>query len=120
VTIVKGMVGLFACEVCMKKKRVGECLLVSVTGELEKEMSEGGISIRETREGWPSAHSLKLRQMGTQGVHMKGVLSWLVRWAPRAGTRDFCPALFALVGPVQNIFFTPDSILLCRVSPLPS
>jgi hypothetical protein len=23
---------------------------------------------------------LKLRQMGTQGVHMQGVLPWLVRW----------------------------------------
>jgi hypothetical protein len=36
---------------------------------------------------------------------MKGVLSWLVRWACRTGTRDFCSALAALVGPVQNIFF---------------
>jgi hypothetical protein len=26
-------------------------------------------------------------------------------WASRAGTRDFCSALAALVGPVQNIFF---------------
>ncbi len=48
---------------------------------------------------------LKLRWMGTQGVHMKGVLPRLVRWACRARTRDFCPALAALVGPVQNIFF---------------
>jgi hypothetical protein len=31
---------------------------------------------------------------------MKGVLPWLVRWACRAGTRNFCPALAALVGPV--------------------
>jgi hypothetical protein len=36
---------------------------------------------------------------------MKGVLPWLARWASRAGARDFCSALFALVGPVQNIFF---------------
>ncbi len=71
------------------------------------------VSIRETREGWPSAHSLELRQMGTEGVHMKGVLPWSVRWAPRAGIRDFGPALAALVGPVQNIFSTPDSFLLC-------
>ncbi len=27
------------------------------------------------------------------------------RWARRAGTRDFCSALAALVGSVQNIFF---------------
>jgi hypothetical protein len=43
--------------------------------------------------------------MGTQSVQMKGVLSWLVRWACRAGTRDFCSALAALFGPVQNVFF---------------
>jgi hypothetical protein len=36
---------------------------------------------------------------------MKGVLSWLVRWACLAGTGDFCPAWAALAGPVQNIFF---------------
>jgi hypothetical protein len=36
---------------------------------------------------------------------MKGVLSRLFRWALPAGTRDFCPALAALVGPVQHIFF---------------
>ncbi len=43
--------------------------------------------------------------MGTQKVKMKGVLPWLVRWACRAGTRDFSPALTALLCPVQNIFF---------------
>jgi hypothetical protein len=32
---------------------------------------------------------------------MKGVLSWLVRWARRAGTMDFCPAFC----PVKNIIF---------------
>jgi hypothetical protein len=36
---------------------------------------------------------------------MKGVLSWLVCWTFRAGTRDFCSALAALIGPVQNVFF---------------
>jgi hypothetical protein len=35
---------------------------------------------------------------------MKGVLSWLVHGAPRGSTRDLCPALAALVGPVQNSF----------------
>ncbi len=34
------------------------------------------------------------------------VLPWLVRWACRAGTRDFCSALAALVGPVQNFYFS--------------
>ncbi len=35
---------------------------------------------------------------------MKGVLPCLVRWAYRAATRDFYPALADLVRPVQNIF----------------
>ncbi len=43
--------------------------------------------------------------MGTQRGQMEGVLSWLVFWAFRAGTRDTCSALGALVGPVQNKFF---------------
>ncbi len=43
--------------------------------------------------------------MGSQGVHMKGVHPWLVRWAHLAGTGDFCPALSALVGPCTNYFF---------------
>jgi hypothetical protein len=43
--------------------------------------------------------------MGTQRVQMKGALPWLVRWACRVGTRDFCPALAALVRPVKSIFF---------------
>ncbi len=44
--------------------------------------------------------------MGTQRVQMKVLLPWLVRWACRAGTRDFVlHALAVLVGPVQNIFF---------------
>jgi hypothetical protein len=46
---------------------------------------------------------LKLR--GTQRVQMKGVLPWLVCWACRAGTSDFCPAYAALVGPVQDNVF---------------
>ncbi len=38
--------------------------------------------------------------MGTQRGQIIGVLPWLVH---RAGTMDFCPALAALVSPVQNI-----------------
>ncbi len=45
--------------------------------------------------------------MGTQRVQMKEVLPGLVRWACRAGTRYFCSALAALVGPVQNVFSSP-------------
>ena len=42
--------------------------------------------------------------MGSQRVQMKGVIPMLVPWACSAGTRDFCSAMAALVGPVQNIF----------------
>jgi hypothetical protein len=46
--------------------------------------------IRETREGCPPpCWLLKLGQMGTQRVQMKGV----VRWSCRASTRYFCSAL---------------------------
>ncbi len=53
---------------------------------------------------------LKLRCMGTRRVQMKVVHPWLVRWSCPAGTRDFCPALAALVGQVQNIFSSPYTI----------
>jgi len=43
--------------------------------------------------------------MGTQRVQMEWVLTWLVRWAFRAGTRDFYSALAAMVSPIQNILF---------------
>ncbi len=46
----------------------------------------------------------------TQRVQMKGVFPWLVSWALCAGTRDFYPALAALVSPVQNIFSSLDTI----------
>jgi hypothetical protein len=36
---------------------------------------------------------------------MNGILPCLVRWACRAGTRDFYPALAALDSPVQKYFF---------------
>jgi hypothetical protein len=38
---------------------------------------------------------------------MHGFLPWLIRWTCRASTRDLCPALAALVNPVQNIVFLP-------------
>jgi hypothetical protein len=43
--------------------------------------------------------------MGTQRGQMIGILPWLVHWPRRASTIDFCPALAALVSPVQNIIF---------------
>jgi hypothetical protein len=50
---------------------------------------------------------------------MKVVRPWLVRWAHRAGTTDFCPALTALVGQGQNFFSLPYGILI-YLSPSPS
>ncbi len=45
--------------------------------------------------------------MRIQGVHTYERGPSLVGFgARRAGTGDFCPALAALFGPVQNIFFT--------------
>jgi hypothetical protein len=64
-------------------------------------MSEGVISIREIIEGWPLL-TLETEANGdSESTNKKG---FFLRWVPRAGTRDFCPALAALVGPVQNIF----------------
>ena len=57
--------------------------------------------------------------MGSQRVQMKGVLPWLDRWACRGVTRDFCSSLAALVGLVQNIFFSPYTISF-PLSPLPN
>jgi hypothetical protein len=50
--------------------------------------------------------------MGIQRGEMKEVLSWLVCFA---GTRDFCFALAALVGPAQNISIPhcPLFLFLC-------
>ncbi len=47
----------------------------------------------------------KLRQMGTFGVHMKGILPWLGSSCRYNSLNSFCPALAALVSPEQNIIF---------------
>ncbi len=60
---------------------------------------------REIREEWPPLTVETIRQRVTQGVHLKGVLAWLVRWSRHAGTRYFYLALADLVGPVHIIFF---------------
>ncbi len=61
--------------------------------------------MRKTSQGvpylWPERPE---RQMGTQGVHMKGVLPWLVPWSCCTGIRYFYIALDAQVSPIQNIF----------------
>ncbi len=42
---------------------------------------------------------------GLKEYKMKGILSWLVPWTLPARTIDLCPALAALVSPIQNITF---------------
>jgi hypothetical protein len=46
--------------------------------------------------------------MVTQGVHIKGVLSWLNLWACRAGTGDFCSACLGCssLPSTKNFFLT--------------
>ncbi len=56
---------------------------------------------REIRERWPLLTVLETEEIGSQGVHMKGFLLRLFRWACHASTRDFCPASAALVGHEQ-------------------
>ncbi len=54
--------------------------------------------------------------MGAQRVQMKGVLPWLVRWACCAGTRNFGPALAALLAQYKIFFLHHISI---NLSPSP-
>ncbi len=70
---------------------------------------------RETTERWP----LLTVETEVNGEDSKRVLSWLVHWAFRAGTRDFCLALAALVSPVQIILFLHRTLLqfLCPYRP---
>ncbi len=59
----------------------------------------------ETREGWPLLTVETEVNGDSKRTNERGHLSWLVCWACSADTRDFCSALAALAGPVQNIFF---------------
>jgi hypothetical protein len=67
---------------------------------------------RETRE-WKLLLTVETEVNGTQRVQIKEVFPWLVRWACRAGTRDFCSALATSAVPVQNIF-VPIHIKLAK------
>ena len=65
---------------------------------------------RETSEGWPLL-SVETEVNGdSKRVQMKGVFPWLVHWACRVDTIDFCSALAVLVGLVKNIFSSPSTI----------
>jgi hypothetical protein len=45
--------------------------------------------------------------MGTQRVQMKEAFPWLIRWALRACTRDFHPALLLKSTQYKIFFFSP-------------
>jgi hypothetical protein len=47
---------------------------------------------------------------------MKGVLPWLVRWACRASTRDFCPCLGCSSRP-STIYLFPHRTLFHFICP---
>ncbi len=68
----------------------------------------------ETRNAWPLLTVETEVNGDSKSTNESGL--WLVRWACRAGTRDFCSVLEALVSPVQNIFDT----ISVPVSPSPS
>jgi hypothetical protein len=38
---------------------------------------------------------------------VKGDLPWLVRWARRDSTKEFCPALASLVSPLHTFSLSP-------------
>jgi hypothetical protein len=46
---------------------------------------------------------------------MKAVLTWMVCWAPHAGTIEFCPALASLISPVKNIIFLTEHFAIFLV-----
>ncbi len=84
-----------------------QCTLYCSTAETD--------STKETKEEWGDpCWLLKMGQMGAQGVHVKGV-PWLVLWGRLADTRG--PALAALVGTGQNIFFLIEYYFICPHSP---
>jgi hypothetical protein len=59
-----------------------------------------------------SQRKLALTASGIKKILIRGVLPWLFWWTRRAGTIDFCPALAALVSPVQNIFSSQYTLSL--------
>ncbi len=74
------------------------------------------VQLRETREGWPL-----LTFETDKNWDSKSTNSWFIgRVVLVLGTRDFCPALAALVNPVQNIFFVYRILFQFICSPLPS
>ncbi len=87
------------CNVYWRRRRISVSSAFQFLQSWLSSQSYSSETTRETREGLPLL-TVELRWMETQRGQMKGVLSWLVRWACHAGTRDFCSAFAALYGPV--------------------
>jgi hypothetical protein len=66
--------------------------------------------VRETREGWPQLTVETVVNEDSKSTNDKAPFLVMVRWACRAGTRDFCPALTDLVGPEKITFFPHHSL----------
>jgi hypothetical protein len=61
---------------------------------------------RENREGWPL-----LTRFETEVNGDSKSIPWLFRWAYRAGTRYFCPALASIVDTISIYLSSPPSKL---------
>ncbi len=75
---------------------------------------------RETREGWPLLTVETYVNGYSKRTNEREPFPWLVRWACRAGTRDFCSALAAIAGPDPNIFFSSPYTVSVPLSQSPS
>jgi hypothetical protein len=69
----------------------------------------GGLKQKDYREGWPllaveTEVNGDSKSANERGPFLVGLLAF------RASTIDFCSALAALVGPIQNIFSSPYTI----------
>ncbi len=76
------------------------------------------VSTRETRERWPLL-TVETKALGDFWRTNERVLPWLVRWARRAGTRDFYPAMAVLVSLEQNNIFLTANILCVPIAQQP-
>ncbi len=77
----------------------------------------GFLAGRETREGWPLLTVETEVNGSSKRTNENGVLSWLVRWACRAGTRDFLFCLGCSIRPSTKYFFPHRTLLpfLCPI-----
>ncbi len=87
-----------------------------------EDVIRGRVWIRETREGWAGPCSLlKLRQIGTFGVHIKGVLlGWFVMLVVSVEEKFVLPWMLysrhSKICCIQNIFFSsPHSNFILSV-----